>query len=234
MTNKALVTGANKGIGYAIAEHLIRRGWTVIVGARSEERGRKAVDKLNAIGPGQAAWIEVNLSDNGAICRTVEGIRHDHADLQLLINNAGIPGDMSCASYDTELEDIIETTQVNFVGTFALTKGLVPTIAANHGRIVSVTVPSEVNPYWNPLAYKASKAAQNCMTAHLAFDFDRNNIPIETYCVHPGPTTTDLNGNMSLPGFHLPDDVGGKIVDLLYDGKRHQGEFIEIYPIVEE
>ena len=52
--------------------------------------------------------------------------------------------------------------------------------------------------------------------------------------MHPGPTTTDLNGNMSLPGFHMPDDVGGKIVDLLYDGQRHQGEFIEIYPIVEE
>ena len=231
---KALVTGANKGIGYAIAEHLVRRGWHVLVGARNRERGEEAAAKLNALGSGKAEWVEVNLSDFAQLDQAVEVIQAHHTDLELLVNNAGIPGDMTCASYHTRLSDIIETTQVNFFGTFCLTQGLVPVIAANHGRIVSVTVPTSTNPYWNPLAYKASKAAQNCMTEHLAFDFDKHNIPVETYCVHPGPTTTDLNGNMSLPGFHMPDDVGGKIVDLLYDGQRHQGEFIEIYPIVEE
>ncbi len=231
---KALVTGANKGIGYAIAEHLMRKGWHVLVGARDQRRGEEAAEKLNGLGMGRAEWVEVNLSDFASIDRTEALIKEQYPDLELLINNAGIPGDMACASYDTDIKDIMETTQVNFFGTFYLTKALVPVIAANRGKIVSVTVPTSTNPYWNPLAYKASKAAQNCMTEHLAFDFKKNNIPVETYCVHPGPTTTDLNGNMSLPGFHMPDDVGGKIVDLLDDGLSHQGEFIEIYPIVEE
>ena len=62
----------------------------------------------------------------------------------------------------------------------------------------------------------------------------KNNIPVEIFTVHPGPTTTDLNGNMSLPGFHNIDTVGEKFAELINDGKSHQGEFIELYPIVEE
>lgn len=231
---KALITGANKGIGYAIAEQLIKREWHVLVGARNKERGLEAADKLNKVGPGLAEWIEVDLSNLSKIAVTAEAIKMGNAKLELLINNAGIPGDMSVDSYDSEVADIIETVQVNYIGTFALTKALVPVITANRGRIVNITVPTSVNPYWNPLAYKASKAAQNTMMEHMAFDFDKRHIPVETYSVHPGPTTTDLNGNMRLPGFHTPEDVAEKIVDLLYDGQRHQGEIIEIYPIVEE
>ncbi|EFN90346.1 SDR family NAD(P)-dependent oxidoreductase [Prevotella amnii] len=232
--NKALVTGANKGIGYGIAKELIKRGWHVLVGARNKERGEAAVNKLNAIGKGKAEYLKVDLSNYTVIASTCEEIKDKHSDLKLLINNAGIPGDMSVLSYETQLKDIIETTQVNFFGTFYLCQGLISILSKNNGKIINITVPTSTNPYWNPLAYKASKAAQNCMSEHFAFDFQKNNIPIEIYTVHPGPTTTDLNGNMSLPGFHKPDEVGKKIVDLLYDEQQHQGEFIEIYPIVAE
>ena len=50
----------------------------------------------------------------------------------------------------------------------------------------------------------------------------------------PGPTTTDLNGNMALPGFHDIETVGQKMAELINDGQNHQGEFIELYPIVKE
>jgi NAD(P)-dependent dehydrogenase (short-subunit alcohol dehydrogenase family) len=230
----ALITGANKGIGYAIAEQLIKRDWHVLVGARSKERGLAAVAQLNKVGPGLAEWLEVDLSDLSKIDVTIQAVKSGAARLELLINNAGIPGDMSVASYDSEVADVVSTVQVNYIGTFALTKGLVPVLHANQGRIVNITVPTSVNPYWNPMAYKASKAAQNAMMEHMALDFDNNNIPIETFSIHPGPTTTDLNGNMSLPGFHTPEEVAVKTIDLLFDGKRHQGETIEIYPIVAE
>ena len=72
------------------------------------------------------------------------------------------------------------------------------------------------------------------MTSIMAFEFEKNNVPIEIYDIHPGPTTTDLNGNMTLPGFHTPDVVGEKVAEIIEDGKSHQGEFIELYPIVEE
>ena len=57
---------------------------------------------------------------------------------------------------------------------------------------------------------------------------------LEIFSVHPGPTTTDLNGNMSLPGFHDIETVGQKFAELINDGQNHQGEFIELYPIVKE
>ena len=107
-------------------------------------------------------------------------------------------------------------------------------MAKNSGRIVNVTVPSEISPYWHPLAYVTSKAAQNAMMGVMAMEFQQNNLPVEIFSVHPGPTTTDLNGNMSLPGFHDIDTVGQKVAELLNDGKSHQGEFVELYPIVKE
>ncbi|MCH3992330.1 MAG: SDR family NAD(P)-dependent oxidoreductase [Prevotella sp.] len=229
---KVLVTGANKGIGFAISKQLGLCGWHVLVGARSRERGEKAVYRLKAMGVKEVEWVEVNLSDLEAIRRSVKLIKDSHPDLEMLVNNAGIPGNMECASYESDMEDIIETVKVNYIGTYALTKGLVPVIARNRGRIVNITVPTSVNPYWNPLAYKASKAAQNVMTATMGFDFDKNKVPVEIFCVHPGPTTTDLNGNMTGEGFHTPEVVAGKFMEIINDGKRHQGEFIEIFPIV--
>ena len=141
---------------------------------------------------------------------------------------------MSVDSEHTELSDIKETLDVNFTGTFLLTKALMPLLASNNGRIVNVTVPSEISPYWHPLAYVTSKAAQNAMMGVMAMEFQQNNTPLEIFSVHPGPTTTDLNGNLSLPGFHDIETIGQKMAELINDGKRHQGEFIELYPIVEE
>ena len=141
---------------------------------------------------------------------------------------------MAVDSLHTEIKDIKETVDVNFIGTFMLTKMLMPILEKNGGRIINVTVPSEISPYWHPLAYVASKAAQNAMMGVMAMEFQQNSSPLEIFSVHPGPTTTDLNGNMSLPGFHDIETVGQKMAELINDGKSHQGEFIELYPIVKE
>ena len=141
---------------------------------------------------------------------------------------------MALEGRNTPLDDIRTTLDVNFVGTFALTKLFIPIIERNSGRIVNVTVPSEISPYWHPLAYVTSKAAQNAMMGVLAMEFQQKGTDIEIFSVHPGPTTTDLNGNMALPGFHDIETVGAKMAELLNDGKSHQGEFIELYPIVKE
>ena len=229
-----LVTGANKGIGFGIAKHLGLNGWKVIVGARDEVRAEKAVGELAAAGVDVLGWVRIELRDLDGIERAASEVGERFPGLTLLVNNAGIPGDMSVDSLHTEIEDIRETLDVNFVGTFALTKALAPLLAANSGRIVNVTVPSEVSPYWHPLAYVASKAAQNAMMGVMAMEFQQNNTPIEICSVHPGPTTTDLNGNMALPGFHDIETVGRKMAELVEDGCSHQGEFIELYPIVKE
>ncbi|MBP5499686.1 MAG: SDR family NAD(P)-dependent oxidoreductase [Bacteroidales bacterium] len=230
----ALVTGANKGIGFGIAKHLGLSGWKVIVGARNKDRARDAIRQLKSAGVNVLGWVNIELKDIAGIEQAAMEVSGKYPNLSLLVNNAGIPGDMSVNSQHTDLSNIRETLDVNFVGTFALTRALLPLLTANGGRIVNVTVPSEISPYWHPLAYVASKAAQNAMMGVMAIEFQQSNTPVEIFSVHPGPTTTDLNGNMSLPGFHDIDTVGSKFTELINDGQSHQGEFIELYPIVKE
>ena len=237
MKKIVLVTGANKGIGFGIAKHLGQSGWQVIIGARDEQRAEKAISELKSAGVDVLGWVDIELRDLAKADGTdkiAQEIGEKYPGLTLLVNNAGIPGDMSVDSQHTELSDIKETLDVNFVGTFALTKALMPLLIKNEGRIVNVTVPSEISPYWHPLAYVASKAAQNAMMGVMAIELQQSNTPLEVFSVHPGPTTTDLNGNMALPGFHDIETVGQKMAELINDGQNHQGEFIELYPIVKE
>ena len=229
-----LVTGANKGIGFGIAKHLGLSGWNVILGTRNEQRAEKAISELKAAGINVLGYVNIELKDLNGVSQAAKEISEKYPGLSLLVNNAGIPGDMSVDSAHTELSDIRETLDVNFIGTWALTKALLPILTSNNGRIVNITVPSEISPYWHPLAYVASKAAQNAMMGVMAIEFQQSKTPVEIFSVHPGPTTTDLNGNMALPGFHDIETVGQKTAELINDGQNHQGEFIELYPIVEE
>ena len=234
MEKTVFITGANKGIGFGIAKHLGLCGWKVIIGARNEQRAEKAIGELKAQGIDVLGWVNIELKDLDGIDKAAKEITERYPELSLLVNNAGIPGDMSVDSEHTEINVIQETLDVNFVGTFALTKALIPLLSKNCGRIANITVPSEISPYWHPLAYVASKAAQNAMMGVMAIEFQQSGTPLEIFSVHPGPTTTDLNGNMSLPGFHDIETIGQKFAELICDGKNHQGEFIELYPIVKE
>ena len=234
MEKTVFITGANKGIGFGIAKHLGLCGWKVIIGARNEQRAERAIGELKSQGIDVLGWVHIELKDLDGIDKAAKEITERYPELSLLVNNAGIPGDMSVDSQHTEINVIQETLDVNFVGTFALTKALIPLLSKNCGRIANITVPSEISPYWHPLAYVASKAAQNAMMGVMAIEFQQSGTPLEIFSVHPGPTTTDLNGNMSLPGFHDIETIGQKFAELICDGKNHQGEFIELYPIVKE
>jgi NAD(P)-dependent dehydrogenase (short-subunit alcohol dehydrogenase family) len=234
MKKIVLVTGANKGIGFGIAKHLGQSGWQVIIGTRDEQRAEKAIGKLKSAGVDVLGWVNIELRDLDSLQQAAKVVGEKYPGLTLLVNNAGIPGDMSVDSLHTEISVIKETLDVNFIGTFALTKALIPLLTKNQGRIVNVTVPSEISPYWHPLAYVASKAAQNAMMGVMAIEQQQSGTPLEVFSVHPGPTTTDLNGNMALPGFHDIETVGQKMAELINDGQSHQGEFIELYPIVKE
>lgn len=234
MEKVVFVTGSNKGIGFGIIKHLGLSGWRVVLGARDKGRAEAAIQKLKDLRIDVAGWVKIELADLSSVENAAAEINAKYGDLSLLVNNAGIPGDMSVASFDSELKDVKETIDVNYIGTFAITKALTPLLIKNKGRIVNVTVPSEANPYWHPMAYVASKAAQNAMVGVMAMEFEQKNLPVEIFTVHPGPTTTDLNGNMDLPGFHNIETIGEKMAELINDGKKHNGEFIELYPIVKE
>ena len=88
MAKTALVTGANKGIGYAIATLLLQKGYTVLVGARDAERGAAAVSELQAFG--NAELLLVDVANLDSIHEAVANINANYDGLDLLINNAGI------------------------------------------------------------------------------------------------------------------------------------------------
>ncbi|MFC4760511.1 SDR family NAD(P)-dependent oxidoreductase [Fructobacillus durionis] len=224
---KALITGANKGIGFAIAKALGNQGWQVLVGARNEGRGIEAVKALKESGVA-ADFVKVDLSAPETLKEAADVIGQKYDSLSLLVNNAGVPGKNEL-SYDTSVDDLRSTMQVNFFGTFELTQLLLPVLEKNNGRIVNITIPTVANPNWNPFAYKATKAAQNVMKDALAIDFEAQNRSLEIFSIHPGPTTTDLNGNLAVDGFKTADTVGQEIVDVILDGQKHQGDFIELH-----
>jgi len=226
----ALITGGNKGIGFAIANALGQKDWQIVIGVRTEANGQSAMAKLQKVGVTKATFIMLDLSHPDTIEQAVEKIKFQFSDMQLLVNNAGIPGDMGASNLSVKEDNLRQTMEVNFFGTFQLSQMLLPVLEANDGRIINVTIPTDANPVWNPISYKASKATQNVMMDSWAIDFSKNERSIEIFSVHPGPTTTDLNGNTALPGFHTADDVAEKIVDVISDGRSHNGDFIDIYP----
>ena len=93
-----LVTGANKGIGFGIAKHLGLSGWQVIIGARNEQRAEKAISELKAEGIDVLGWVNIELKDLANIKKAAKEIKERFPELSLLVNNAGIPGDMSVDS----------------------------------------------------------------------------------------------------------------------------------------
>ena len=231
----ALITGASRGIGRSVALLLAER-YSIIINYQSNVEAAQAVKQEIETKGGHVELLPFDVSDPKAIEAAIDTWEASHPDefISVLVNNAGIPGDMEVASYESELKDVIDTVQVNYVGTFCLTKALTPLLSANKGRIVNITVPSEVSPYWHPMAYVASKAAQNAMTSIMAMEFEKNNIPVEIFNIHPGATTTDLNNHYTGPGSHSIDVVSEKIAEVINDGEKHQGEFVELYPIVDE
>ncbi|MBP5523425.1 MAG: SDR family NAD(P)-dependent oxidoreductase, partial [Bacteroidaceae bacterium] len=111
MMNKkiVLVTGANKGIGFGIAKHLGLTGWKVVIGARDEQRAEKAVGELKSAGVDVLGWVNIELKDLTNISQAAVVIKEKYPELSLLVNNAGIPGDMSVDSEHTEISVIRET-----------------------------------------------------------------------------------------------------------------------------
>lgn len=224
---KVLVTGANKGIGFEIAKQLSEKDFHVLLGARDINRGKAAADDLNSLG-GKVSFIQLDLSSEESIHQAVEEIKRDHSDLSMLINNAGIGGNMEHGPMETEMRAIREAFEVNFFGTFELTRGLLPLIKENEGIILNVTMEMAslailsqgVLP--NSFSYNTSKTANNAMLVGFARDLKGTNAQI--YAVTPGPTSTDLNDHYPLG---KTTAEGAKIiVDYATDGKWHHGQML--------
>ena len=222
----ALITGANKGIGFAIAQNLGARGYHVLVGARNEQRGTDAVDMLRASGT-TADLVRIDVADMASVARAAEIVRRDHSDLDLLVNNAATPGNpMRAFGWDVNTETLEGIWRTNFLGPFELIKQLMALLAHNHGKILNVSIPSEPSAQFNTFAYQTTKAPLNVMTESLGLAFAAEGIPIEILAVTPGGTSTDLNGHIQGPGVKTPEQAASVIIGFLTDGLNHNAQVI--------
>lgn len=223
----ALVTGSNKGIGFEISKKLLKEGYHVLVGARDENRGHNAITELAKYGP--VDLVKIDTSDSENIKKAVERVSNEFKDLNLLVNNAGIPGPLfKRPSWEFTRDELLETYTVDFLGPFDLSKGLLPLLIENHGKIVNVTIPIEPLPFptMNAFAYQTGKAPLNIMTKSWGISIDEMNLPVQIFAVMPGPVSTDLNNHITGKGVKTPEEAAEWIVWLALEEKNHNGQVI--------
>lgn len=221
-----LVTGANKGIGRAIAENLGARGYHVLIGARDEGRGRDAVESLRSQGF-SVDLVRVDMADLASVRQAAALVGREHGDLEVLVNNAATPGyPMRAPGWEFDASELERIWRTNFLGPFELVKSLMGVLAANHGKVLNVSIPIEPRPEFNTFAYQTSKAPLNVMTKSFGLAFAQEGIPIEIMAVTPGGTSTDLNGHIHGPGVKTPEQAASVIVGFLFDGADHNGQVI--------
>lgn len=187
----ALVTGASRGIGAAIATELARQGFHVI-GTATTEAGAQAIGAhLSAVGRGQG--VALNVTDAAACDALIDSIVKEHGGLQVLVNNAGITRDMLAMRLkDDDFDAVVDT---NLRAVFRLCRAVTrPMMKQRHGRIINIT--SVVGAMGNPgqANYAASKAGVAGMTRALAKELGSRGITVN--CVAPGFIETDMTASL--------------------------------------
>lgn len=213
MTEKkhVLVTGANKGIGFAIAKGLAEQGMTVWMGARDHERGEKTVAQLRDDGL-DVRLLVIDVADDTSVRQAATRLSEEIDTLHVLVNNVGILVDVTTLPSQVTMEAIKSTFEVNLFGPIRVTQAFVSLLkAAGDARIVMmgsgvgsltlITDPTSLYSSVNLLDYTASKVALSAVTVSFAKELAPFGINVNV--VEPGHVRTDLNNNT---GFISPDE----------------------------
>ncbi|MBU2913837.1 SDR family NAD(P)-dependent oxidoreductase [Reichenbachiella agariperforans] len=200
---KALITGANKGIGFGTARLLLQNGFYVYMGSRNLQNGVNAVEELKAEGLSNVEVIQMDITDESSVQKGREAIGKRTDVLDVLINNAGINGGNSpYTALEAKPEEYRSAFDTNVIGTARVTNAFVDLLRkSDEPRIVnlstsvgSLTLQSDPNwpayDYAKYAVYAASKAALNMYTIHLAYELRDTNFKVNAVC--PGLTATDF------------------------------------------
>lgn len=201
----ALVTGANKGIGFEIARQLGKHGFAVVLAARDEAKVRKAAEKLNGEGL-DAQAVVLDVTDPRSAEAAARWVGETYGKLDVLVNNAGINAEFASPPRPSQvsMETLRATFDTNVFGAFAVTQHMLPLLRKSaSARIInqsstlgSLGVLSDPNsPYYgmNMLAYNSSKTALNALTLALAKDLAADGISVNSVC--PGWVKTEMGSD---------------------------------------
>jgi NAD(P)-dependent dehydrogenase (short-subunit alcohol dehydrogenase family) len=225
----ALVTGASRGIGRAVALELAKQNWRVIAVARAQKALEKLDDEIRALG-GEATLIPLDLKDNAAIDGLAAPLFERFGKLDGLAACAGVLGLLTPAHQATPAI-MEETIQVNFLANQRLIRALHPLLReSDAGRAVFVTSGASKNPraYWAP--YAASKAALDALVISYAAEV-QNVSNVRANLFNPGPTRTAMRAKafpgedpMTLP---TPEEVAPAIVRMLQPAYAESGAWVQ-------
>jgi NAD(P)-dependent dehydrogenase (short-subunit alcohol dehydrogenase family) len=197
----ALVTGANKGIGYEIAAGLGALGWRVGVGARDEGRREAAVARLRAAGA-DAFGVALDVTDDASVVAAARLVEEHAGDLDVLVNNAGITGGAPQAPTTVDPETVRAVVETNVIGVIRVTNAMLPllrrsaaprivNVSSSVGSLTLQTTPGgETGPI--AVAYSPSKSMLNAVTVQYAKELQDTPVLINAAC--PGFVATELNG----------------------------------------
>lgn len=195
---KALITGANKSIGFETARQLLKQGYFIYLGSRDAERGEQALAQLKSEGLEHVELLQIDVSDPAS----VEAAGKKVTELDVLINNAGILGGMDQSALTVDLNIVREVYDTNFFGVINVTQTFIEALKKSaEPRIVNVTsglgsLTLHSDPEWKyyhvkGAAYGTSKTALNAYTVVLAYELRDTNFKVNA--VDPGYTQTDFN-----------------------------------------
>jgi len=189
----ALITGANRGIGWEVAHQLAGKGFHVFIGARNREAGLKAVDKIAKKG-GEATFLKIDVADNASVIAAAREFAKAVDHLDVLVNNAGIivDGDNSILEISDDL--LRKTLETNTLGALRVTHAFVPLLTKSKApRVINISSGGGQltggADGWSP-AYCISKTALNGITSQLATALSK--FAVNSVC--PGWVRTDMGG----------------------------------------
>ena len=216
-TRTALVTGANKGIGYEIAAGLARRGFRVGIGARDAGRREDAVSKLRADGL-DVFGVALDVTDDASVAAAA-GQLAEQGGLDVLVNNAAITGGMPQEPTKVSAEQVLAVVDTNVIGVIRVTNAMLPLLRqATSPRIVNVsstvgslTLQTAQAEAVGPIsaAYSPTKSYLNAVTIQYAKELAGTGILINAGC--PGYVATDLNNHQ---GFRTPEQGAAIFLEL--------------------
>ena len=223
----ALVTGANRGIGFEVCRQLAEKGFVVLLTARDAKKASAAADALR--GAGRVEPLVLNVDDAKSIAKAAAQVASQYQRLDVLVNNAGINYDTWETVENADIDGtVIETITTNLLGPWRICQAFLPLLRKSRaGRIVNVSSESGSLAHMGagPPAYQVSKAALNALTRTLAGELRGSHILVNSVC--PGWVATDMGGSGGRPVAEgaagivstatLPD--GGPTGGFFQDGK---------------
>lgn len=213
-----LITGANKSIGYEAARQLLEKGYYVYLGSRDQQKGQQAVGQLKADGFANVEPIVIDVDNPDSIKAARKALGQKTSVLDVLINNAGISGDLPQPAIGTDISVFRRVFDTNFFGVIETTQAFIDLLKQSaEPRIVNVTsglgsLTLHTDPAWKyyrvkTACYGPSKSALNAYTIVLAYEL--RDTPFKVNAVDPGYTATDFNHH-SGPG--TVSDAGARLV----------------------